>query len=58
MKEREYMVTLDVESIILHVTANSKKEAKQKAIKEVQADPNYLMQLEYWVVDSETELVD
>lgn len=58
MKEREYMVTLDVESIILYVTANSKKEAKQKAIKEVQADPNYLMQLEYWVVDSETELVD
>lgn len=58
MKEREYCVTVDVESIVLYVTANSKKEAEQKAIEEVQADPNHLMQLEYWAVDSETELVD
>ena len=58
MKEREYMVTLDVESIVLYVNANSKKEAEQKAIEEVQADPNYLMELNYWAVDSETELVD
>ena len=58
MKEREYIVTVDVESIVLYVTANSKEEAEQKALEEVQADPNHLMQLEYWVVDSETELVD
>lgn len=58
MKEREYSVTVDVESIVLYVTANSKKEAEQKALEEVQADPNHLMYLEYWVVDSETELVD
>ncbi|MBS7357258.1 MAG: hypothetical protein KIG84_01295 [Bacteroidales bacterium] len=58
MKEREYMVTVDVESIVLYVTANSKEEAEQKAIKEVKADPNYLMELKYWAVDNETELVD
>lgn len=58
MKEGEYIVTVDVESIVLYVTANSKEEAEQKALEEVQADPNHLMQLEYWVVDSETELVD
>lgn len=58
MKEQEYIVTVDVESIVLYVTANSKEEAEQKAIEEVQADPNYLMELKYWAVDSETELVD
>ena len=58
MKEGEYIVTVDVESIVLYVTANSKEEAEQKALEEVQADPNHLMQLEYWAVDSETELVD
>ena len=58
MKEREYSVTIDVESIVMDVTANSKEEAEEKAIKEVQADPNYLMELKYWAVDSETELVD
>lgn len=58
MKEGEYIVTVDVESIVLYVTANSKEEAEQKALEEVQADPNHLMQLGYWVVDSETELVD
>ena len=57
MKEREYSVTIDVESIVMDVTANSKEEAEQKALEEVQADPNHLMQLEYWAVDSETELV-
>lgn len=41
------MVTIDVEPIEVSVTANSKEEAIEVAIKEINDDPNYLHNLNF-----------
>ena len=53
--EREYLVNVTVDTIGLFVYAKNKEEAKKKAIKEIEGDPNYFHSLNMWVNDEDVQ---
>ena len=56
--EKEYLVNVTVDTIELFVYAKNKEEAKKKAIKEIEEDPNYFHTLNMWVNDEDVQQSD
>lgn len=48
-----YEVTVDIDSIVVNVSAHSKEEAMDLAVDLIQDDPNYFHELEFSVQESE-----
>ena len=55
---KEYLVNVTVDTIELFVYAKNKEEAKKKAIKEIQEDPNYFHEIIMWVNDEDVQQSD
>ena len=47
--EKEYLVNVTIDTIEVFVHAKNKEEAKKKAIKDIEEDPNYFHALNMWV---------
>lgn len=56
--EKEYLINVTVDTIELFVYAKNKVEAKKKAIKEIQEDPNYFHEINMWVNDEDVQQSD